>query len=144
MTMEGKGHYFRFADICKCFDRVRLVDAHYIASQTPRQPRSSPNSLTPMSCLCDVQGSKKFWIQETKKQIKESPVNIQSFKIKVAHSEKYLGHKVVSGIVSDITDANIKMNARKVHQAATEIRQDVQDPRIERIGSLKACALFIQ
>ena len=85
------------------------------------------------------------WIQETSKQIEEYPAKIhQSFKIKVVHSEKYLGHIVVSGTLSDIIDANIKMNARKVHQVATEIRQEVQDPRIERIGSLKASSLLIQ
>ena len=46
--------------------------------------------------------------------------------------------------VSDIIDANIKMKASKVHMVATEIRDEVRDPRIVRIGSLKASALLIQ
>ena len=36
------------------------------------------------------------------------------------------------------------MKAGKVHQVATEIREEVRDPRIERIGALKAAALLIQ
>ena len=84
------------------------------------------------------------WIQETKLKLEESPAKIQGFKVKVAQNEKYLGLKIVSGKVLDIIDANIKMKAGKVHMVATEIRDEVRDPRIVRIGSLKASALLIQ
>ena len=84
------------------------------------------------------------WIKETKKKLEENPAKIQGFEVKIAQNEKYLGLKIVSGGIPDIIDANIKMKAGRVHQVATEIREEVRDPRIERIGALKAAALLIQ
>ena len=77
-------------------------------------------------------------------KMEAEPSYIQGFKVKIASDDKYLGLKIVSGSVSDIINANIKMKAGKVYQAATEVRQEIRDPRIETVGSLKAGALLIQ
>ena len=79
-----------------------------------------------------------------RKQMEEDPAQIQNFKVKTADEEKYLGVRIVEGTVEDIINANIKLKASKVHLVATEIRQEVRDPRMERIGQLKAAALLIQ
>ena len=57
--------------------------------------------------------------------------------------EKYLGVKIVSGSVKDIIDANIRFKASKAHQASTQIREEVRDPRIERVGALQASSTLI-
>ena len=84
------------------------------------------------------------WRQEMITKMEAEPSYIQGFKVKIASDDKYLGLKIVSGSVSDIINANIKMKAGKVYQAATEVRQEIRDPRIETVGSLKAGALLIQ
>ena len=84
------------------------------------------------------------WIKENTKYLEENPVKIQNFNVKIAKSEKYLGLNVVSGTVSDIINANVKLKASKSHIAATEIRQEVRDPRMEAIGALKASVVLIQ
>ena len=84
------------------------------------------------------------WIEKTKDYLSKNPATIQNFKVKISDSEKYLGLKIVSGTMSDIVNANIKVKASKIHQVATEIRQEVRDPRIVRIGSLRASAVLIQ
>ena len=86
----------------------------------------------------------KDWVEKTKKELMEDPAQIQGFKVKVAENEKYLGMKLVSGDIKAIIDANIRMKAGKVHQVATKIRNDVRDPRMMRIGALKAAATQIQ
>ena len=84
------------------------------------------------------------WIQKMSEDLKNNPAKIQGFEVKIAKDEKYLGLKIVTGDINDIIDANIKVKASKVHQVATEIRQEVRDPRMEMIGSLKASALLLQ
>ena len=84
------------------------------------------------------------WIQEMTEDLRKNPAKIQGFEVKIAKDEKYLGLKIVTGDIKDIIDANIKVKASKVHQVATEIRQEVRDPRMEMIGSLKASALLLQ
>ena len=84
------------------------------------------------------------WIKQTQEELQMNPAKIQGFDVKVAQSEKYLGMKIVSGDIPAIINANIKLKAGKVHQVASEIREEVRDPRIERIGALKASALLIQ
>ena len=84
------------------------------------------------------------WIKDMKAKMEKFPTHIQDFKVKVTDSEKYLGLKVVSGSVSDIIDANIRLKASKVHQVTTDIRREVRDPRMEYVGSLKASALLLQ
>ena len=84
------------------------------------------------------------WIQRMKKDLENNPANIQGFNVRISEEDKYLGLRIVTGDIPDIIDANIRLKASKVHQIATEIRQEVRDPRIEMIGSLKASALLVQ
>ena len=80
----------------------------------------------------------KEWIEEKKRKLDLDPPEIQNFKVKTEHSEKYLGVKIVSGDIEDIKEANIRFKSSKAYQAATVIRQRVRDVRMQRVGSLQA------
>ena len=64
------------------------------------------------------------WIKKTQIQLQQDPAMIQNFKVNQAKEEKYLGLKIVSGSVSDIIDANIRMKHSKVHPTMTESNQN--------------------
>ena len=84
------------------------------------------------------------WVARTREDLDKNPATIQGFNVKTADSEKYLGLKIVSGDISDIIEANIRMKAGKIHLVASKIRDNVRDPRIERIGATRAAAVMIQ
>ena len=111
-----------------------------IIEETFEEMSLEAHPLKTVNVIC----GEEDWIRETRKELEKSPAEIQGFKVKIAQEEKYLGLKIVSGKVKDIVDANIKIKAGRVHMVATEIRDEVRDPRIVRIGALKASALLIQ
>ena len=59
-------------------------------------------------------------------------------------SEKYLGFHLTSTGMEAMIDKNIQMKRSKIITVANKIRNLTHDPKIQRIGRLKAASLMIQ
>ena len=126
--------------MCMDSDNIGVIFSSKIIEETLEELSLEAHPEKTKNIVC----GEKTWVEDMTRRLREKPAEIQGFRVKVDTSEKYLGVKIVSGDVSDIIEANIKFKASKSYQAATTIRQQVRDPRVERVGALQAASQMIR
>ena len=83
-------------------------------------------------------------VAKIKEDLKENPTEVQGWKVSQGRSEKYLGVVICEGGTKEIIDANIKEKKMKVMPVLKKIKILLKDPKILRIGRMKAACLLLQ
>ena len=85
-------------------------------------------------------------VKKLKEDLQSLPTKIQGWQVQLAGDggEKYLGMTIKSGNVKDIIEENIKQKRKKTFPIIQKVRKLVRDPKIRRIGSLKAACMLVQ
>ena len=126
--------------LCMDYDAIGTKFSSQIIEETLEELALQAHNEKTKLILC----GKKEWVEKTKLEIEADPPKIQGFTLKIEKMEKYLGVKIVSGEINDIIDANIRYKSSLSHQTATDIRQEVRDPRIQRLGALQASSIMLK
>ena len=91
--------------------------------------------------ICCGEGEAVLKLQE---ELGQLPTTVQGWNVGVKEGEKYLGVTITTGTTSDIVEANIKAKKKRIAPVVKTIRNLLKDPKIKRIGRLKAACLMIQ
>ena len=83
-------------------------------------------------------------VKKLQEELEILPTEVQGWTVGVKESEKYLGVHVTTGTTLDIVEANIKAKRKRISPVVQTIRKLLKDPKIKRIGRLKAASLMIQ
>ena len=83
-------------------------------------------------------------VKNLQEELKETPTEVQGWKVGVKDAEKYLGVVVTTGTTQDIVEANIRNKKKRIAPVIKTIKNLLKDPKIQRIGKLKAASLMIQ
>ena len=83
-------------------------------------------------------------VEKLEDDLKKTPTEVQSWSVNVGTKEKYLGVMITRGGTKDIIQANINEKRKKIMPVLQTIKKLLEDPKILRIGRLKAACPMLQ